>query len=632
MVNIPVSEVQSIAAMKGIERIDATHTGKPLTDISVKATKVSEILNKPAGAATSLNGKGVMICIIDWGFEFIHSAFTDGNGNSRIKCVYLMDKKAALEGHKQLTYTDPNAGEVTAPGYYYDTPEGIKALPYTDGFYDFHGTHTAGIAAGTKSEQGFTGMAPEADIMLIPINLSYSPLHIETFLSGFEKALMFAVNYAKQKNLNLIISMSLGCHEGPHNGTGTIPEMLSEVAKVAIPIMSTGNEGSNTPHIYKKFTSADNTIKTMLPLDEELVEGKTHYSSTAKVYGISRQAATTGQTVKVKLALLHQDKAKWEHEITYKIGDPAISWGGNGDMTDDDPTAPYDEELDQFITGPVFISAGTVNGKLNIKACVSALGFSMPEDGDGGKPDPFTLIIEGYDGLEMDLWESNKFANASGYTQADNDLSASDWVSIPNIISVGAYCTNTTARRLAKNDEDQSNIFTLGDIAHFSSYGHFSNDVKAPTVCAPGVNIVASFNSSSVDNADEPNKKASMMWKGSPYESLSGTSMACPHVAGIVALWLQAKPGLTFEQVMDVLKNSCDNDEFTAKTPIRWGYGKINAQKGLNYLLSQSDGIEEVNSSVRQSQSTVIYDLQGRQVTNPTRGIYIVGGRKVVMK
>lgn len=115
--------------------------------------------------------------------------------------------------------------------------------------------------------------------------------------------------------------------------------------------------------------------------------------------------------------------------------------------------------------------------------------------------------------------------------------------------------------------------------------------------------------------------------------SLSGTSMACPHVAGIVALWLQAKPGLTFEQVMDALKNSCDNDEFTAKTPIRWeGYGKINAQKGLNYLLSQSDGIEEVNSTVQQSQSTVIYDLQGRQVANPTRGIYIVGGRKVVMK
>ena len=31
-------------------------------------------------------------------------------------------------------------------------------------------------------------------------------------------------------------------------------------------------------------------------------------------------------------------------------------------------------------------------------------------------------------------------------------------------------------------------------------------------------------------------------------------------------------------------------------------------------------------------QSEKIYDLQGRQVSNPTRGIYIVGGRKVIIK
>lgn len=631
VVSIPVSGVQSIAALKGIERIDATHTGKPLTDISVKATKVSEILNKPAGAATSLNGKGVMVCVIDWGFNFTHAAFTDGNGNSRIKCVYLMDQVAtdAVAGHKKFTYNDPNAGEVTAPGYYYDTPEGIKALPKNDGFDDTHGTHAAGIAVGTKSELGYTGMAPEADIMLIPFKMSYDPLHIETFIGGLEKALIFAVNYAKQKNINLILSMSLGCHEGPHNGTGTIPEMLSEVAKVAIPIMSSGNEGSDTPHIYKKFTSADNTIKALLPLEENNVSGEPTYSSSGVVYGISRQAAVTGQTVKVKLALYHQDKAKWEHEVTYKVGDPAITWGASGDMYEDEPTAPYDEALDPFVMGPVSIIAGTVNGKLNIMVKVNGTVMLKPEE--GGKPDPFSIIIEGYDGLEMDLWESKKFANASGYTHADNDLSANDWVSTPNVISVGAYCTNTTDRRLTKKDEDNSNIFTLGDIAHFSSYGHFSNGVTAPTVCAPGVNIVSSINPVSIEKKDVPNQKATMIWKDSPYDSASGTSMACPHVAGIIALWLQAKPGLTFEQVKDVLKNSCDTDEFTAKAPLRWGYGKINAQKGLNYLLTL-DGIEEVQSTVPQSQSEKIYDLQGRQVSNPTRGIYIVGGRKVIIK
>ena len=142
---------------------------------------------------------------------------------------------------------------------------------------------------------------------------------------------------------------------------------------------------------------------------------------------------------------------------------------------------------------------------------------------------------------------------------------------------------------------------------------------------------MSSINPVSIEKEDVPNQKATMIWKDSPYDSASGPSMACPHVAGIIALWLQAKPGLTFEQVKDVLKNSCDTDEFTAKAPLRWGYGKINAQKGLNYLLTL-DGIEEVQSTVPQSQSEKIYDLQGRQVSNPTRGIYIVGGRKVIIK
>ena len=633
IISIPASGVQSIAALKGIERIDATQKGKLLTDNSVKATKVSEILNKPAGYAKSLNGKGVMVCIIDCGFNFTHAAFTDGNGNSRIKCVYLMDQteKEAKTDHKQLTYNTPNAGEVTAPGYYYDTPEGVKALGKNDGIYDTHGTHTAGIAVGTKSELGFTGMAPEADIMLIPAKGNFDPMHIETYISGLEKALIFAVNYAKQKGLNLIISMSVGCHEGPHNGTGTIPELLDEVAKVAIPVMSSGNEGSNNPHIYKKFTTADNTLKAMLPMEENNYTANPTYSAAVNVYGISRQTAVTGQTVKVKLGLYHQDKTKWAHEVTYKVGDPAITWGANGDIEDNYPEAPYDETLDPYVMGPVAIIVGTVNGKLNIKAMVNASAMFKPEE--GGKPDPFSLIIEGYDGLEMDLWENNKFTNASGYTQADNEMSANDWVTTPNIISVGAYCTNTTARKVANKDEDQSDKFTLGDIAHFSSYGHFSNGVSVPMVCAPGVNIVSSINPISVEEDEIPKQKTSMMWKDCPYDSESGTSMACPHVAGIIALWLQANPGLNFEAVKDVLKNSCDTDEFTAKTPLRWGYGKINAQKGLNYVLTHTlEGIEEVNGTEPQSQNAKIYNLQGCQVTNPTHGIYIVGGRKVVIK
>ena len=43
-------------------------------------------------------------------------------------------------------------------------------------------------------------------------------------------------------------------------------------------------------------------------------------------------------------------------------------------------------------------------------------------------------------------------------------------------------------------------------------------------------------------------------------------------------------------------------------------------------------GIECLESIDNSGKTTVFYDLQGRQVTNPTKGIYIVNGRKVVIK
>ena len=44
-------------------------------------------------------------------------------------------------------------------------------------------------------------------------------------------------------------------------------------------------------------------------------------------------------------------------------------------------------------------------------------------------------------------------------------------------------------------------------------------------------------------------------------------------------------------------------------------------------------GIEDViMSSGRSLKSSHIYDMQGRRVTTPTRGLYIVNGRKVVFK
>ncbi len=69
--------------------------------------------------------------------------------------------------------------------------------------------------------------------------------------------------------------------------------------------------------------------------------------------------------------------------------------------------------------------------------------------------------------------------------------------------------------------------------------------------------------------------------------SFGGTSSACPGVAGVVALILSKNPELRWEQVREILKQSCDRideakGQYDAKghSPF-YGYGRVNARKAV---------------------------------------------------
>lgn len=80
-------------------------------------------------------------------------------------------------------------------------------------------------------------------------------------------------------------------------------------------------------------------------------------------------------------------------------------------------------------------------------------------------------------------------------------------------------------------------IDPLLDVAFFSN-GGINPDGGEINIAAPGVGVFSSV----------PLPQT--------YKTLMGTSMACPHVAGVAALWAEASPGLRGQALWDVLESS----------------------------------------------------------------------------
>ncbi len=49
-------------------------------------------------------------------------------------------------------------------------------------------------------------------------------------------------------------------------------------------------------------------------------------------------------------------------------------------------------------------------------------------------------------------------------------------------------------------------------------------------------------------------------------------------------------------------------------------------------LDEEATAIQDVNTQAQSIANGVIYDLSGRVVTNPTRGLYVINGKKVIIK
>ena len=605
VISIPVDNVDALVAIEGVKKVDATSKGQLKTDVSLVETGVSLIDGTVPGLEEVYTGKGVTICLVDMGFDFQHPAFKDADGNTRLRCVYLPGNN---NGHKFIV-EDDEAGTIAYPGSVFDTPELIATLT-TDTDMDSHGTHTAGIAAGTRSPLGFGGMAPDADIVLVSTEAEENVNEI---------AFQFVAHYAQQIDAPVVLSASMNSHHGPHNGTGMMPELIDELSHHVIPVLSVGNEGNKHLHIYKAFDEENSSIKAFLARATPIIgeDDNTKKMMGSVVCGYSRNTLGEDDTLSVQIGLLRlsSGEAVWQTEpLTI-----SPSQDGYIEIFSDD-----DEILSQFMQGGfVGISSRVVDGKIELLAAVQGVRI---------KRLPFFISLSSSSHIEMDLWETiDEFEaiNMEGYTLGDSEFSCGDWTSTPNVISVGNYVANTTSRLYTGSVIDESDLYTLDDISYKSSYGVSLNGVAQPTVAAPGNNVVSSINHYTCDKEIAE----SMQWQGYPYDGMSGTSMSCPTVSGIIALWLQADPTLTLDEIKEVLAATSRNDEFTAASPIKWGYGKIDAAAGIEYI-KRTTAVNSIMNYEPAVDSNLWFDITGRSYNSkPTApGIYINSGKKYIIK
>jgi len=190
--------------------------------------------------------------------------------------------------------------------------------------------------------------------------------------------------------------------------------------------------------------------------------------------------------------------------------------------------------------------------------------------------------------------------------------------SADSAITVGAINDRNSVIR----DDDQ--------LADYSNWGPRESDGDddewdelKPTVVASGSNINAPMwvsGSLPIPNQERP-------LADDDYHEQSGTSMATPHVSGVVALLLSKNPGLTPQQVKDTLINSSvlpdeigsnggDGDlPSGANWNFKWGFGSVDAAGIFGVSQNASvigSGIGLVEISSPTNDSWVIEDVQYR--------------------
>ncbi len=587
---IPVEKVAAATKIPGIAYLQLDEPMHPTLDTARKYTRVDSVQGG-AGLSRPFFGKGVVVGIIDAGFDYGSPSLWDTGGSYyRVKRIWAQKTGTGM----------PPAGYIYGVEYR-DSASMLAAA--TDQPAQSHGAHVAGIAAGSgygsalNNNIRFRGMAPLSDIVLVGIQPAQQQW-LNTGGSDVIDGAKYIYDYAASVNKPAIINLSWGTSLGAHDGTSLYCQALDNLCgKGKIFATSAGNNGDTRLHINKTFSAADSTLNTFVT-----------YQSSVKATWVDIWG-DTAKPFKLKVSLYNGGFLANTGTVTmdglvhtYNLISP------NGDTT--------------FLT--VVSNPSEFNGKPH--ALLQMRGVANPADSicltltsQSGTINMWNLYVQVPHGYESPFISGGKPWAVDG----DTLQSISDNASAKSVVTVGAYATKTSWRA-AGGSYSYTNA-KKGAIAAFSSIGPSSDGRMKPEIAAPGNGVISAVNS--YDPEFQPPMGAGYVseviasWtfpvtgRTQRYAIFSGTSMSSPCASGIIALLLEVNKNLTPQDVKDILIQTAIKDNYTgAAMDNVWGGGKINAYAAMKRVL-QATSITGLTA----------HTLASHVFPNPARGNFNIG-------
>ena len=608
---IPLSKLGALSCGRQVKRIE---TGRRCS-IQMDTTRLvvnAEKVYTGEGLSQRYTGRGVVVGVQDIGFDLTHPNFYSADMSQyRIKALWDQLSRDTI-------------GSTLYVGRDYVGRDALLKLGHPiDGETQTHGTHTAGIAAGSGAQGNgdispYRGMACDADLVLVDNaadNASlidpkdYYKFTYATDALGFK----YIFDYAERMHQPCVINFSEGSSQDFHGYDQLYYELLAKlIGPGRIIVSSAGNDGARNSYIHKNI-------------------GKERAG--AFIMGSEKRFSCT---------------AKSKQTFTFRV---SVYDNVSSPQIVDISTVNVCNAQDSLLTDSLLVGGRKYKWRVlaypnSYDTSETAYDFQLSSPSKLGDSPQVSLQVIGRD-ADIELYRM------SGYMfphSLDPVLDAGDCrytifspSSSPDVICVGS----TSYRIQFVNYLGEKKVYDSGQKgirSSFSAMGPTLDGRIKPDVMAPGQNIISSYSTFFINNPKNVNASVKsdvrhFEYNGRVYawNANAGTSMSAPVVTGAIALWLQADPTLTPADCLEIFAKTCTHYDASLSYPNNlYGYGQIDVAAGLREVLRRKAlGINTVGQKkVSEQYDNRIYLLDGRYVgtsdANLPKGIYIRNGKKFV--